>query len=238
MRSDLADLKISDRELERLTGCDVGDIFIGGVFGGTYRISALQNPQKLVAFCLTEAVVFLLIIVFTLPLSLFLTSGANGVADAPSILRFLFVAVGIAIALLLAWNLYMKWQGKHLRSLMRLLDEVDRYEEMLSAIAVLDRLETVNIERNLNSALQNRAEILEAIHLTRDNLIAGLTTEKILRENRGLLARQQDLLTSIETNLSLVRSLEVKHQADEYGQFLNEALQIGISVHQEVQRLN
>lgn len=132
----------------------------------------------------------------------------------------------------------MKRQGKHLRSLMRLLDEVDRYEDMLSAIAVLDRLETVNIERNLNSALQNRSEILEAIHLTRDNLIAGLTTEKILRENRGLLARQQDLLTSIETNLSLVRSLEVKHQADEYGQFLNEALQIGISVHQEVQRLN
>lgn len=72
----------------------------------------------------------------------------------------------------------MKWQGKHLRSLMRLLDEVDRYEDMLNAIAVLDRLETVNIERNLNSALQNRSEILEAIHLTRDNLIAGLTTEK------------------------------------------------------------
>ncbi len=109
---------------------------------------------------------------------------------------------------------------------------------MLSAIAVLDRLETVNIASNLNSALQNRSEILKAIHLTRDNLIAGLTTEKILRENRGLLARQQDLLSSIETNLSLVRSLEVKHQADEYGQFLNEALQIGISVHQEVQRLN
>ena len=238
MRSDLADLKISDRELEQLTGCDVGDIFIGGVFGGTYRISALQNPKKLIAFCLTEAVVFLLIVVFTLPLSLFLTSGANGIADVSSTLRFLLVAVGIAIALLLAWNLYMKWQGKHLRSLMRLLDEVDRYEDMLSAIAVLDRLETVNIERNLNSALQNRSEILEAIHLTRDNLIAGLTTEKILRENRGLLARQQDLLASIETNLSLVRSLEVKHQADEYGQFLNEALQIGISVHQEVQRLN
>jgi uncharacterized membrane protein YccC len=238
MRSDLAALKISDRELERLTGCDVGDIFIGGVFGGTYRISALQNPKKLIALGLTEAVVFLLIVVFTLPLSLFLTSGANGIADASSILRFLFVAFGIAIALLLAWNLYMKWQGKHLRSLMRLLDEVDRYEEMLSAIAVLDRLETANIARNLNSALQNRAEILEAIHLTRDNLIAGLTTEKILRENRGLLARQQDLLASIETNLSLVRSLEVKHQADEYGQFLNEALQIGISVHQEVQRLN
>lgn len=238
MRADLADLKISDRELERLTGCDVGDIFIGGVFGGTYRISALQNPKKLVAFCLTEAVVFLLIVVFTLPLSLFLTSGANGVTNASSILRFLFVAASVAIAILLAWNLYMKWRGKHLRSLMRLLDEVDRYEDMLSAIAVLDRLETVNIERNLNSALQNRSEILEAIHLTRDNLIAGLTTEKILRENRGLLARQQDLLTSIETNLSLVRSLEVKHQADEYGKFLNEALQIGISVHQEVQRLH
>jgi hypothetical protein len=238
MRADLEDLKISDRELERLTGCDVGSIFIGGVFGGTYRISALQNPQKLIAFCLTEVVVFLLIVVFTLPLSLFFAGGANGIGDFSSSLRFVGVAMGIAIAVLLIWNLYMKWQGKHLRSLMRLLDEVDRYEDVLNAIAVLDRLETANIERNLNSALQNRSEILEGLQLTRDSLIAGLTTEKILRENRGLLARQQDLLTGIETNLSLVRSLEVKHQANEYGKFLNEALQIGISVHREVQRLS
>lgn len=87
MRSDLSDLKISDRELERLTGCDVGDIFIGGVFGGTYRISALKTPK-------TDCILpngsgcFLLIVVFTLPLSLFLTSGANGIADFTSTLRF------------------------------------------------------------------------------------------------------------------------------------------------------
>jgi len=238
MRSDLEGLRISDRELEQLTGCDISSLFIGGVFGGTYRISALKIPQKLLVFCLTEVVVFLLIVVFTLPLSLFFAGGTNGVSDFSSSLRFLIITLGIAITISLAWNVYMKWRGKQLRSLMRLLDEVDRYEEVLSAIAVLDRLETANVENNLNSAVQNWSEILEALHLTRNSLIAGLMTEKILRENRGLLARKQDLLTSIETNLTLVKSLEVKHQADEYGEFLNEALQISMSVHREVQRLN
>jgi hypothetical protein len=236
MRTELDGLRIRDRDLEQLTGCDIGSLFIGGVFGGTYRVSALQNPQNRLLFYLTEAVVFLLIVVLTLPLSLFLAGGTAGISTFASTTRFLSVAVGLAIALFLAWNGSMRWRGKQLRSLMRLLDEVDRFEEILQAIDVFDQLETAKREEAA-PALQNWAEILEALHLTRKSLIAGLTTEKILRENRGLLSRRQELLTHIETNLAVVRSLEVKHQADEYGVVLSEALQIGLSVQREVQRL-
>jgi hypothetical protein len=63
-------------------------------------------------------------------------------------------------------------------------------------------------------------------------------TEKILRENQGLLARRHDLFTNIENNLASLRTLEIKERANEYTELLNEALQIGMSVHQEVQKFS
>ncbi|MBD0304078.1 MAG: hypothetical protein ICV85_18510 [Tolypothrix sp. T3-bin4] len=63
-------------------------------------------------------------------------------------------------------------------------------------------------------------------------------TEKILRENQGLLARRYDLFTNIENNLASLKTLEVKERANEYTELLNEALQIGMSVHQEVQKFS
>lgn len=63
-------------------------------------------------------------------------------------------------------------------------------------------------------------------------------TEKILRHNRRQVARRQDLLGAIETNLATLSVLEVNHQATEYGQLLREALEIGLSVRQEVEKIS
>jgi hypothetical protein len=261
MKSDLEDLKITERELERLTGCDVSSLFIGGVFGGVYRLSALQNLKGLITFCLTQVIVFLLVLVFSLPIGLStLRNVTTGVNQISGMVQFLSLTGGIAIAVMLLWNLYMWLRGKRFRRLMSLLDEVDRYHQVLGAIAVLDHLEAVENNRpasNLPSQaqedltatalddsatpdrpiLQNRPAALEALRVTRDSLVAGLMTEKILRENHGLLLRRQELIASIETNLATLKTLEVRYQANEYGQILNEALQIGITVHREVHRL-
>ncbi|NJP10011.1 MAG: hypothetical protein HC866_11455 [Leptolyngbyaceae cyanobacterium RU_5_1] len=246
MRPDLKALAITEKELERLTGCDVGPLFVGGILGGVYRPSIFQTLQRSLAFCLTEVVVFLLVFAFTLPIGLSLMrDSSNGVNQVPGMLQFLTVTLGMALMVMIAWNVYMWLRGKRLRSLMQLLDEVDRYHAVIGAIAVLDQLEavghpqTVLSDANLSqTSLQNRTEVLEALRLTRDNLVAGLMTEKILRDSRGLLARRQELIAGIETNLVTLRAIEVKHQANEYGQVLNEALQIGIKVHQEIQQLS
>lgn len=236
MPSNLEDLRITARELERLTGWDVGEIFIGGVLGGVYRPTALRNPRQLAAFCITEAVVFLLTVAFTLPVSLaILRHSATGISQFSSIVEFAGLSLALALLGMLGWNAYMGVAGKRLRSLMQLLDEIDRYHEVLAAIAVLDQLEAVG---NSQVRLSDQPEVLEALHLTRDSLIAGLITERILRQNRGLLARRHALLSSIETNLAALQSLEVKHQAREYAQVLHQALEIGMTVHQEMQKLS
>jgi hypothetical protein len=42
------------------------------------------------------------------------------------------------------------------------------------------------------------------------------------------------LFTNIETNLATLQSLSVNHQAESYAQLLNEALEIGLTVHREM----
>lgn len=236
MPFNLEELKITARELERLTGWDVGSLFLGGVLGGVYRPSALRNPQQLAAFLGTEVLVFLLLLAFTLPVSLaILQRSAAGISQLSSIIEFAGLSLGLALLVMLGWNAYMWIAGRRLRGLMQLLDEIDRYHEVLAAIAVLDQLESVG---NQQVRLSDRPEVLEALHLTRDSLIAGLMTERTLRSNRGLLARRHALLDNIETNLTALQALEVQHQAREYTQFLNQALEIGMTVHQEMQKLS
>ena len=69
-------------------------------------------------------------------------------------------------------------------------------------------------------------------------LINGLKTERILREHQDFMGRRYELFLNLENNLSALMALDVTNQATEYGQLLNEALEIGMTVHQEVRKLN
>lgn len=235
MKSDLEELEITQRQIENLSGFDVDEVFIGGVFGGVYRPSIFQNPKRLAFFCLTEIFVLILTFVFTIPIGLLAIRNLQGtVNELPIAFRFLQVTIGITLILVTAWNIYMGVKVKQIKTLVHLLDEVDKYNEVIRAINILDKLEAVEIQVNLT----NRIEVIRALNLARDSLICGLMTEKVLRDNRVLLARRYDLFINIENNLITLRTLDVNNQVNEYGQLLNNAIQIGMNVHKEVQKLS
>ncbi|MEO1298839.1 MAG: hypothetical protein AAFW75_24280 [Cyanobacteria bacterium J06636_16] len=118
-----------------------------------------------------------------------------------------------------------------LRSLAHLLDEVDRHNDIVQALQVMDELGTVPAARQ---GLPNREEVLKALETTRDSLISALMTERILRRHRPLIERRQELFSNIETNLTTLHTLHVNNQASEYQQFLEEALEIGLAVQREI----
>ena len=60
--------------------------------------------------------------------------------------------------------------------------------------------------------------------------------DRVLRDNRNLLARRSELFINIENNLAALRSLEINNHANEYAVILDRAFQIGMSIYQEVQR--
>jgi hypothetical protein len=233
MKPELEDLKISESELEHLSGLDVGEVFVGGVFGGVYRPSIVRHPKRLGVFVLTEVLVAGLVFVFTIPIGLWVTNQPNTISDSLTIVQFLQVTLGITSVVVLGWNLYLKIAVKQFKIFMGLLDEIDSYNEVIQAMDLLDRLEAV---RQSQVNLIDRHQVLSALALTRENLVCALMTEKILRDGRGLLSRRQDLVAHIETNLASLRVLELNQQASEYGHLLNEAVQIGMSVRREVEK--
>jgi hypothetical protein len=236
MNPELKNLRITEKEIEILSGLDVSEIFVGGVFGGVYRSSIFRHPQRLFLFCFTELLVTALTFSFTLPIGLFTIRNSPGtVNNFSTILKFLQVTLGLTIIIIISWNLFMIMKVKTLKTLMHLLDEIDRYHDVVQTVVVLERLEAVGTSA---ANLVNHQQVLEALQLIRNSLIAGLMAEKILRQSRGLLARRNDLLASIENNLGSLQTLASKQQATEYARVLSEALQINLSVHQEMQKLS
>ncbi|MCS6812045.1 MAG: hypothetical protein NZ772_00485, partial [Cyanobacteria bacterium] len=133
------------------------------------------------------------------------------------------------------WNGSWLLKARQMAVLAVLLDDVDRYNEVIQAVDVLDRLAAAG---NSQIQLDNRAEVLKALELVRESLICGVMTDRILRENRGLLSRRYDLFASIETNFSTLKAIELSHQANDYSRLLNQALQIGTNVYREIQAVS
>jgi len=105
--------------------------------------------------------------------------------------------------------------------------EINQYYQLILNINTLDELEAVGNPVKLNE----REKVLEALRINRENLVRALQTERILRENPQFRPEQFNI------DLSDLRSLQATEKATEYGRFLDEALQIGVSVQTEMRKL-
>jgi hypothetical protein len=223
MSQDFALLQITPRELEKVTGKDVSDGFVGGFLGG--GPSSLQTWWGRLALVAIELVTAGLLFVFSLPigLSLLRTNSAGG-------LRVLIISAVVALVGLVVWNIYMRVQLRQLKRLLALLDEVDRFNEMIATLKILGQV---------GEAAPPSAgpSLWTALELTRENLVAALVTERLLRENQRLLDRQAAFLSHLETNLVTLKTLEMNQQAQGYQQALNEALMINLTVQREMAQL-
>jgi len=221
--ADLSALTIAPAEVEALCGVEVGRVFMGGVV----RPSALRSPQGLASLAMAELGLGLVSFIICLGLALVAARGAE-TAQLPLLVGGAALAAVTAVG---GWNLYQRRRYGALRSLARLLDEVDRHNDIVQALQVMDELEAAQIP---TLTLPNRQEVVRALQATRASLISALMTEKILRRHRALIQRRQELFATIETNLATLQQLTVNSEAAEYQQFLQEALAIGLAVQAEL----
>ncbi|MBC1258428.1 hypothetical protein, partial [Trichormus variabilis] len=134
--------------------------------------------------------------------------------------------------------LYYWWrnQQKILRknmtnSLEILLNDVDRYNAVIKAIDINDQIEDAG---NTGVSIKEREKVIDALKLTRADLIRALRTERILRENKNFILGNTELFTN---NLATLTAMQVTEQATEHGRLLNEALQIALDVQYEMKSL-
>jgi hypothetical protein len=231
MQTDIRNLQITEQDLERVTGREITHLFIGSV----YRISLSNNPKYLVPFLVSEAIALFLIAIFSLPISILLfQSLGKSINTRQEQIGFAIFVFLLVLILFVGWNFVAWIRAKKMSCLSHLLDEVDKYNQVIAAVDLCDRLKSVG---NQSANLNHREDILQALELTRDSLICGLTTEKILREHRHFLSSHRDLFHNIEQNLIALRSLEVQNQADRYSSLLSDALAIGMNVQSEMLKL-
>ncbi|MBE9059418.1 hypothetical protein IQ256_00225 [cf. Phormidesmis sp. LEGE 11477] len=232
----LDNLRITQREQDEITGLDVGDANIGWA----YRQTAFLPEYRLAL--LSELALLLIVgLIFCLPLTLMVARSISG-DDVRVVWSVLPFGMGAAIALTIAWTYYRWREGRRLLTLSHLLDEIDRFNEVVSAVEILEELVAAKNTRLSSSemrgklSLENRKDVLEALHLTRESLVCGLMTEKVMRKHQQFMARRQEMFSNIERNLATLQLLQVSDTASDYGRLLNEAIQIGTIVYQELSR--
>ena len=111
---------------------------------------------------------------------------------------------------------------------LKFIKEVVHHNEIILNINTLDQLEAVGNLVQLNE----REKVLESLRINREILVRALKTDKILRENPDFRPDQFNIV-----DLSGLRALQATEKATEYGRFLDEALQIGVSVQTEMKKL-
>ncbi|MEQ8961286.1 MAG: hypothetical protein RLP02_25740 [Coleofasciculus sp. C2-GNP5-27] len=209
MQPDLQGLEITKGELKHLSGVNVDSVL---------------RPPTLPKFIAEITKSLLIIILISL-------SGFVLIQVFPEHLQSL-IAIHALPAITLFLNDIRKIAiSQNCKNLIRLFEDVKRFNRVIKAIDINDKIEAVG---NPSVSLKNRGQVIQALRLTRSDIIRALKTERILRENAKFIKYNSELF---DTNLMALTALQVSDQATEHGRLLNEALQIVVDVQQEMRTL-
>jgi hypothetical protein len=79
------------------------------------------------------------------------------------------------------------------KSLKGILKEIKKYNQLIKAIDINDQLESVN---QIKTTISDREKVIEALQLTRLDLIRALKTEKILWDNKGFMKQNPTIFVN------------------------------------------
>ncbi|TAE61237.1 MAG: hypothetical protein EAZ76_09370 [Nostocales cyanobacterium] len=235
MRDDLVGLEITDQELERLTNLPVkNELIIITKYLHIWRdllIAKIKGSEVATVIFVGSSGGLIIYILLSVIMKIFFSW-----IDLPPAFLLIFLSIwlgGVIQSLLyLNWRVKSKFlKEKMTNSLGILLQDVERYNTMIKAIDINDQIEAAG---NLEVAIQNRPRVIEALNITRLELVRALKTERILRENKNFILSNSELFSQ---NLATLTSMQVTEQATEHGRILNEALQIALDVQYEMGKL-
>ncbi|MEH2244015.1 hypothetical protein [Nostoc sp.] len=235
MRDDLQGLEISQEELQKLTNLPVNEELL--IITNPLKILAKIYIQKLqssegatVVFIGFSTFVFIYIL-FNIIIKFFVAW-----ITIPS--WILLIILGLWIGGLTQTILYLIWKTRNklvksnmTNSLQTLLNEVNRYNTVMKVIDINDQIEEAG---NPEVVIKEREGVIEALKLTKADLVRALKTERILRENKSFILSNTELFVN---NLATLTAMQVNEQATEHGRLLNEALQIALDVQYEMKKL-
>lgn len=238
MRSDLKTLKITPNEVDDYAELTVVDQSAIAFYRAiAFKQSNQQRSNQLWSFLLAELFTLAIIIIFVVPLMLIsLRNSKNLTNEISTATPVLLSAFALSLVIFLVWNGYLWRRIKQIKPTVKLLREVERFNQVIQSIELLDRLESVQAEGR-SSDLENRQQVLQVLQLTRDNLANALRADKILRLHKHVVEQRYEVIANFEDNLAELMGFTGDASMGEYRHLLNDALQINLSVHQEMRKL-
>jgi hypothetical protein len=94
-------------------------------------------------------------------------------------------------------------------------------------IVAVDVNDQLAVSGELDDSLNDRDKVITVLQLLREDLVRALKSDRLLRDNKTLLANNQELSVN---NLTNIQALQTSTQASEYNLILNQALQIALDV--------
>ncbi|MEG3977474.1 hypothetical protein QT970_23025 [Microcoleus sp. herbarium8] len=208
MRADIQGLEITVGELRHLCGAGPDRV---------YRPATATNFAREVLK--TVGLIVLVVISCWLLVAIF-----------PRAYLFWFALHLAAICGLIFEDAWKIWSSQN-KDLIHLFDDVDRYNGIIKAIEINDRIEDAG---NAEVKIGDRSKVIQALQLIREDLVRALKTERILRENKKFVATNSELFAN---NLRTLNALQISDRASKQGRLLNEALQLATEVQAEIKKL-
>ncbi len=231
MQSELENLQITAEAIENLTDGNLSTMFAIPVC----QAFIFGNSRAFISVLLTELFTLGLLLIFILPIGLMAFRNFGGSPkDIAGIVPLLIMGLSVALLSLSVWNIYLWKLAQRLKSLVRLLNEVERYNSTIQTLTVLDQIGAIG---TLDYPTRDREDVLEVLRVTKQGLMQALQVEKLLRERQSAIDSRYELFAQLEANLTELMTWEASDRTSECGHLFNEALQIGISVHREVRSL-
>lgn len=217
MQPDLIGLEISKGELRRLSGVSPDQV---------WRPATIASPEQRLKFWQNEILVSLIIAAVIVGLIYgFIILPTIGSAIPQGIILLIIVLFLVVLGRSL-WQRY-----KIPKTLTQLFDAVDQYHALIVAVDVNDQLA---VSEELDDSLNDRDKVITALQLLRQDLVRAVKSDRLLRDNKRLLADNQDLSVN---NITSIQTLQANSQASEYTLLLNQVLQIALDVQAQVRKL-
>ena len=233
------ELEISQAQLEELVNFDL----LSTLAIDLSRVVFLRQTTSRKSLLFTEGCSLFLISLLFFPINLIIFRNYGWLSN--NIHGFILVLISTAFLsgiMILVLNYYLWSKAKQLKVFAVLLEKVKQYNDLIKHLKLVFELNSLscNAAQGQKATIdtnnsQAETELKTALSLTKNSLIKSIKLEKIINRDRHLANNRYQLLANLESGLVNLGSFS-QDNSDDYQQLISEAIEIGLSVHQEIRK--
>jgi hypothetical protein len=222
------ELIIPRSTIESISQQEIGDLMVGF----TWRKNLWQQPRKFIQMGALQIVGGAIILMAaTIPIDRIVNIHTSTISQQERTTRLLLVDGAVTIAILGGINWWICYRGKRLQKLLKLVEKIERYNQIVRSIETLVRVTTITAP---NTEIDRLRIVLDILAQTRHNLLAALEIDRFLRQQDPTCDLTTSFIESapseIAQNLIALQHLAQQPQLAEYATLLNQAWEIGLSI--------